>query len=132
MPAKWRAELGISEWSDDQAKGKIVIQFDNGEKWLVELRGSGWIKDCKEGGSWRMKKLGGLTLLDVKKARDRKMGKKEEFWGKCGSEFAPEVGWLQHVRGGRYQRLEDMSKWHRHRCPPKYAQTPAYAASSMP
>ena len=42
MPAKWRAELGISEWSDDQAKGKMAIQFDNGEKWLVEQRGSGW------------------------------------------------------------------------------------------
>ena len=62
--AKWRAELGISEWSDDQAKGKMAIQFDNGEEWLVELRGSGWIKDCKEGKSWRMKKLGGLTSVD--------------------------------------------------------------------
>ena len=51
MPAKWRAELGISEWSDDQAKGKMPNQFDNGEKWLVEQRGSGWIKDCKEGKS---------------------------------------------------------------------------------
>ena len=39
VPAKWRAELGISEWSDDQAKGKMAIQFDNGEEWLVELRG---------------------------------------------------------------------------------------------
>jgi hypothetical protein len=47
VPAKWRAELGISEWSDDQAKGKMAIQSDNGEAWLVELRGSGWIKDCK-------------------------------------------------------------------------------------
>ena len=36
VPAKWRAELGISEWSDDQAKGKMAIQFDNGEKWLVD------------------------------------------------------------------------------------------------
>ena len=25
VPAKWRAELDISEWSDDQAKGKMVI-----------------------------------------------------------------------------------------------------------
>ena len=41
VPAKWRAELGISEWSDDQVKGKLAIQFDNGEKWLAELRGSG-------------------------------------------------------------------------------------------
>ena len=48
----------------------MAIQFDNGEAWLVELSGSGWIKDCKEGKSWRMKKLGGLTSLDVKKERD--------------------------------------------------------------
>ena len=71
--------MGISEWSDDQAKGKMAIQFDNGEEWLVELRGSGWIKDCKEGKSWRMKKLGGLTSLDVKKERDKQMGKKEKI-----------------------------------------------------
>jgi len=32
VPAKWRAELGISDWSDEQAKGKMAIQFDNGEK----------------------------------------------------------------------------------------------------
>jgi len=51
VPAKWRAELGISNWSDEQAKGKMAIQFNNGEQWLVELRGSGWIKDCKEGKS---------------------------------------------------------------------------------
>ena len=62
--------MGISEWSDDQAKGKMAIQFDNGEEWLVELRGSGWIKDCKEGKSWRMKKLGGLSSLEVKKERE--------------------------------------------------------------
>merc|ERR1712139_61085 len=48
VPAKWRAELGIMDWSDEEAKGKMAIQFDS-EEWLVELRGSGWIKDCKEG-----------------------------------------------------------------------------------
>ena len=52
----------------------MAIQFDNGDKWLVELRASEWIKDCKEGKSWRMKKLGGLTSLDVKKERDKKNG----------------------------------------------------------
>ena len=31
----------------------MAIQFDNGEKWLVEMRGSGRIKDCTEGKSWR-------------------------------------------------------------------------------
>ena len=72
--------MGISEWSDDQAKGKMAIQFDNGEEWLVELRGSGWIKDCTEGKSWRMKKLGGLTSLDVKKERElKKWGRNERF-----------------------------------------------------
>jgi len=84
VPAKWRAELGISKWSNEQAKGKMAIQFDNGENWLVEQRGSGWIKDCAEGKSWRMKKLGGLTSLEVKKERDKKMGKKgkicENLW----------------------------------------------------
>ena len=79
VPAKWRAELGISERSDDQAKGKMAIQFDNGEEWLVELRGSGWIKDRKEVKSWRMKKLGGLTSLDVKIERDKKWGRRERF-----------------------------------------------------
>ena len=38
------------------------------------------------------------------------MGKKGEFCENCGSEFASEVGWLQHVKGGRCQKLEDMSK----------------------
>ena len=42
------------------------------------LRGSGWIKDCKEGKPWRMKKLGGLTSLDVKKERDKKNGEEEK------------------------------------------------------
>ena len=100
VPAKWRAELGISEWSDDQAKGKVAIQFDNGDKWLVELRGSGWIKDCTEGKSWRMKKFGGLTSLEVKKERDKKTGKKGKICETCGSEFASQVGWLQHARSG--------------------------------
>ena len=57
----------------------MAIQFDNGEAWLVELSGSGWIKDSKEGKSWRMKKLGGLTSLDVKKERDKKWGRRERF-----------------------------------------------------
>ena len=48
MPVKWRAELGISDWSDEQAKGKMAIQFDNGELWLVELRGSGWKRTVKK------------------------------------------------------------------------------------
>ena len=60
-------------------KGKMAIQFDNGGKWLVEQRGSGWIKDCTEGKSWRMKKLDGLTSLDVKKERDKKWGRRERF-----------------------------------------------------
>ena len=45
-------------------------------------------KDCKELKFWKMKKFGGLTSLDVKKARDRKMGKKGKICENCGSEFA--------------------------------------------
>ena len=55
-----------------------------------------------------MKKLGGLTSLDVKKARGRKLGKTGKICENCGSEFASEVGWLQHVRSGRCQKLEGM------------------------
>ena len=73
----------------------MALQFDNEDQWLVELRGSGRIKDCKEGKSWRMREFGGLTSLDVKKARDRKMGKKGKICENCGSEFASEVSWLQ-------------------------------------
>jgi len=54
-----------------------------------------------------VKKFGGLTSLDVKKERDKKMGK-GKICENCGSEFASEVGWL--VRGGRCQKLEDMSE----------------------
>ena len=38
------------------------------------------------------------------------MGKKRKICENCGSEFASEVGWLQHVRGGRCQKLEAMSE----------------------
>ena len=82
----------------------MAIQFDNGEEWLAELRGSGWIKDCKEGKSWRMKKLGGLTSL-VKKERDKKMGKKGKICENCGSEIASEVGCLQ------MSGVADVKRW---------------------
>ena len=57
-----------------------------------------------------MKKLEGLISLNVKKERDKKMGKKGKICEHCGSEFASEVGWLQHVRGGRCKNLKDMSE----------------------
>ena len=38
------------------------------------------------------KKLGGLTSLDVKKERDKKMGKEGQNCENCGSKFASEVG----------------------------------------
>ena len=57
-----------------------------------------------------MKKFKGLTSLDVKEARDRKTGNKAKICENCGSEFASEVGWLQHVRSGQCQELEDMSE----------------------
>ena len=56
-PAKWRAELGIPDWSNEQAKAKMAIQCDNGDQWLIELRGSGQIKDCKEGKSWKVNEV---------------------------------------------------------------------------
>ena len=39
--AKWRAELGIEQWNDEEAKGKMVIKLDDGEEWIVEVRGGG-------------------------------------------------------------------------------------------
>ena len=42
MPqATWRAELGIEQWNDEEAKGKMVIKLDDGEEWIVEVRGGG-------------------------------------------------------------------------------------------
>ena len=38
------------------------------------------------------------------------MGGEGKTCENCGSDFASEVGWLQHVRGGRRQKLEDMSE----------------------
>ena len=35
--------------------------------------------DCTEGKSWRMKKFGGLTSLDVKKEGDKKWGRRVRF-----------------------------------------------------
>ena len=52
-----------------------------------------------------MKKLGGLTSLDVKKERDKKMGKNGKICENCGSEFASEVGWLQH------SEVADVKSW---------------------
>ena len=45
-----------------------------------------------------------------RKKEINKVGKKGKICENCGSEFASEVGWLQHVRGGRCQKLEDMSE----------------------
>ena len=46
----------------------------------------------------------------MSRKREIKMGKKGIICENCGSEFASEVGWHQHVRGGRCQRREDMSE----------------------
>ena len=45
-----------------------------------------------------------------RKREIKKVGKKSKICENCGSEFASEVGWLQHARGGRCQKLEDMSE----------------------
>ena len=39
--AKWRAELGIDQWNDEEAKGKTVIKLDDGEEWIARVRGGG-------------------------------------------------------------------------------------------
>ena len=44
---------------------------------MHNARGSFCYEDCAEGKSWRMK-FGGLTSLNVKKERDKKMGKKAQ------------------------------------------------------
>ena len=46
------------KWNDEEAKGKMVIKLDDGEEWIVEVRGGGWIKDCESGRKIRMKRLG--------------------------------------------------------------------------
>ena len=38
------------------------------------------------------------------------MGKKGKICENCSSECASEVGWLQHVRAGRCQKLEGTSE----------------------
>ena len=48
--AKWRAELGIEQWNDEEAKGKMVIKLDDGEEWMVEVRGVDGSKIVKVGG----------------------------------------------------------------------------------
>ena len=33
-PAKWRDELGIEKWTDEEAKGKVAIKMESGEELL--------------------------------------------------------------------------------------------------
>ena len=75
-PAKWRAELGIQQWKDEEVKGKMAIKLSEGdtreeeeEEWLVEMRGGGWILECKSGRKFRMTKLGCLRSLSAKKGK---------------------------------------------------------------
>ena len=106
--AKWRAELGIGQWNDEEAKGKMVIKLDDGEEWIVEVRGGGWIKDCESGRKIRVKKLGCLRSLSAKKEKDKKAKKKGKACDEYGKEFQSEVLWLKHEEGGRCKKM-DMS-----------------------
>ena len=108
--AKWSAELGIDQWNDEEAKGKMVIKLDDGEEWIVEVRGGGWIKDCESGRKIRMKRLGCLRSLKAKKENDKKAKKKRKACDVCGEEFPSEVSWLKHVESGRCKKMEDMSE----------------------
>ena len=113
-PAKWRAELGIEKWEDEETKGKMAIKMEDGgeEEMLIEVRGSGWVKDCESGRSIRMKRLGRLRSLSAKKEKEKKEGKKlkRKTCEECGDEFPNEVSWQKHLERGWCKKMEDISE----------------------
>ena len=116
-PAKWRAELGIQQWKDEEVKGKMAIKLSEGdtreeeeEEWLVEVRGGGWILECKSGRKFRMTKLGCLRSLSAKKVKEKKEKKKGEVCDECGEEFPSKVSLHKHIEGGWCKKMKDMSE----------------------
>ena len=65
----------------------MVIKLDDGEQWIVEVRGGGWIKDCESGWKIRMKTLGCLRSLKTKTEKDKKADKKGKACDVCGEEL---------------------------------------------
>ena len=74
------------------------------------MRGGGWILECKSGQKMRMKRLGCLRSLDIKKDKDKKAKKKGKTCEDCEEEFPSEVSWLKHVEGNRCKRMEEISE----------------------
>ena len=109
-PAKWRAELGITQWGDEEAKGKMAIKMDDGAEWLIEVRGGGWIMECESGKKFRMTMLGCVRSLNAKKEKDKKSKKKRKICPECGDEFPNEVALSKHLQGDRCKKMEDMSE----------------------
>ena len=108
-PAKWRAELEIESWEDEEVKGKMAIKLDDGEELLVEMRGGGWVMDCKNvcRRKLRMTRLGRLQSLSEKREKEKK--KKRKVCEGCGAEFASEVSLLKHQEGGWCKSEDDMT-----------------------
>ena len=74
-PAKWREELGIGGWSDEEAKEKMAIKMDDGEELLGEVNGGGWFGAHKVGGgvaNLRLKQLGLEESLSMEDGARRK------------------------------------------------------------
>ena len=69
-PAKWREELEIEKLSEE-AKRKMAIKMDDGEKLLGEEKKGGWFSAC-DGKGGVTKYLGWRTVLEHKE------GKREE------------------------------------------------------
>ena len=107
-PAKWREELGIGGWSDEEAKEKMAIKMDDGEELLGEVNGGGWFGAHKVGGgvaNLRLKQLGLEESLSIRKKK-----KKRPTCERCGAEFPNEVSLSKHVNGGWCKKEEEMSE----------------------
>ena len=100
-PAKWREELGIEKWTDEEAKGKMAIKMDDEEELLGEEKKGGWFSACDGKGGvtkYRLKKLGIERSLKAKKEKEGK--KKRVTCERCGDEFPNEVSLSKHVERG--------------------------------
>ena len=48
--AKYREELDIEKWTDEEAKTKMAIKMDDGEELFGEEKKGGWFSACDEKG----------------------------------------------------------------------------------
>ena len=67
--AKWREELGIEKWNDEEAKGKMA----SGEELLGEVKKGGWFSASDEEGGVTKHRLS----RGVKESLKTKEGKKK-------------------------------------------------------